>query len=273
MGGWSERKYYYMSWALSTLRLLQYYDEVELYTDSMGHEILCERLQLPFSKVHVKLNKLRRFDPSLWTMGKLFVYQSQRSAFLHVDSDIFIWKRFPTPITEAPLVAQNIEDQQHYYRPVVRELIASFVLPSWLRRHVEKRERVLVSNTGIIGGTDVKFINRYATRAIDFVRKNMRNLHKVNAGAYGVTVEQLFLFVLASDNHIPIRYLINEHIDYSRNGSLFRIHHVPARADFIHPLAGFKKVPEIYRAVEQNLRIEFPQIYYKIVGLFNQRRA
>ena len=42
-----------MSWVLSCLSLRNYYDDVELYTDKLGYELLIEKLRLPYTYVHV----------------------------------------------------------------------------------------------------------------------------------------------------------------------------------------------------------------------------
>ena len=51
--GWPHAEYNLMSWALSCCYLRRYYDNVVLYTDQRGYEILIERLHLPYTEVHV----------------------------------------------------------------------------------------------------------------------------------------------------------------------------------------------------------------------------
>jgi hypothetical protein len=43
-GGWLDRKYYYMSWALSCLLFRKLYDKVELVTDKAGEDLLVQKL-------------------------------------------------------------------------------------------------------------------------------------------------------------------------------------------------------------------------------------
>ena len=47
--GWAFRETHYMSWALSCLQLKQFYDEIELITDSEGADLLINKLHLPYS--------------------------------------------------------------------------------------------------------------------------------------------------------------------------------------------------------------------------------
>lgn len=51
--GWPLSEYNMMSWVLSCLSLRKYYDDVELYTDKLGYELLIEKLRLPYTYVHV----------------------------------------------------------------------------------------------------------------------------------------------------------------------------------------------------------------------------
>ena len=51
--GWAHPKYNLMSWALSCLSLREHYENVELYTDSVGYHILIDVLKLPYTKTHV----------------------------------------------------------------------------------------------------------------------------------------------------------------------------------------------------------------------------
>mgnify|MGYP000084925178 FL=1 len=51
--GWPLPEYNMMSWVLSCLSLRKYYDDVELYTDKLGYELLIEKLRLPYTYVHV----------------------------------------------------------------------------------------------------------------------------------------------------------------------------------------------------------------------------
>lgn len=42
--GWAFKETHYMSWGLSCLQLKQFYDEVELITDSEGADLLINKL-------------------------------------------------------------------------------------------------------------------------------------------------------------------------------------------------------------------------------------
>jgi uncharacterized GH25 family protein len=50
-GGWAERKFYYMSWALSCLQFKKYYKDLVLVTDKAGKKLLIDKLNLPYSEI------------------------------------------------------------------------------------------------------------------------------------------------------------------------------------------------------------------------------
>lgn len=45
--GWTSPAHHLMAWALSSSRLAEYYNQVELYTDSEGYDTLVKDLGLP----------------------------------------------------------------------------------------------------------------------------------------------------------------------------------------------------------------------------------
>lgn len=107
--GWAFRESHYMSWALSCLQLKQFYDEIELVTDSEGADLLINKLHLPYTSCLTILDKLKNENPAIWALGKIAAYEVQQEPFIHVDGDIYIWKPFPKRIEEVGIVAQNIE--------------------------------------------------------------------------------------------------------------------------------------------------------------------
>lgn len=151
-GGWSDKKYHLMSWALSCLRVKEYYDRIELVTDEKGKDLLIDKLQLPYTKVLIKLNALDKYNPDLWTLSKIYACSIQKEPFIHIDNDVYIWKKFSTDIELAPLVAQNIELNHTFYQDLLNQIENIFTIPDVI---VEERKRtpdIFAANTGIVGG-------------------------------------------------------------------------------------------------------------------------
>ncbi len=271
-GGWPNAKFHYMSWALSCLKLLEFYPQVELYTDSYGKEILIEKLGLPYTHVKVPLNDLDEYNPSLWTLGKLYTYSLQKAPFIHIDGDVFIWKRFDESVEQAGIFAQNIEVNDAYYGPVINSMLAQgFSLSEDMKREILSEQELCVSNTGVVGGTNIEFLTKYAQFAIDLINSNLDKIDKVDGGAFSVFAEQYFIYKLAELENMPIYYLYNYIIDYINNSILVNFHLVPQKIHYIHPIAKYKRNVSICNTMAARLRIEYPTYYYRVNHLFNCR--
>jgi len=116
--GWPVRKYNYFSLALSCLQLASYYPDLELVTDDFGENLLIHKLQLPYKSVRSELNKLDDYHSGLWALGKIYSYSIQDGPFLHVDSDLFIFREFDRNIGSARLVAQKGNGNPRIYQCV-----------------------------------------------------------------------------------------------------------------------------------------------------------
>lgn len=266
-GGWISRKYYYISLTLSCLKLLEFYDKVELYTDQFGKKLLIDSLKLPYTNYHTALDNLSElYSEYLWTVGKLFVYGLQTEPFLHVDNDIFIWSRFDQRIEEADLVAQNPEVNQSYYKPVVDSLMKSFTLPKWLIKELGLKEKIVVSNTGVVGGNNFEFFKHYSNEALSLINANTGNLKYVSIGAFSVFAEQYLFCSLADSLNLNVEYLFNRFIDYKADPVLVRFEEIPYRNTYIHPV-GSKQNYHLNKSVELTLRHEYPDYYFKLIRL------
>ncbi len=149
-----------------------HFSTTSLVTDDAGAELLVDRLKLPFGTVSTSLNRLRDADPGWWVLGKLHAYRAQQGPFLHVDSDVFLWRALDPSLASADIVAQNPEQA-----PVTD---ATFYKPTWFTNFVRDRggwlpqewERYVQGGggsalcAGILGGRRVDFLHGYAEQAI-----------------------------------------------------------------------------------------------------------
>lgn len=271
LGGWLEKKHYYMSWALSCLRLREYYDGVELVTDHYGKSLLIDKLRLPYSNFNITLNQLDRYSPYLWTIGKIHTYSIQKEPFIHVDNDVFIWSKFRFELETASIVAQNVENNKLYYQRVLETMVREFFLPEDIKKYIANDiGNVLVSNTGIVGGDRVDFFKRYAKIVFKIINSNLSNLHKVNIGAFSIAVEQYLFYFLAQKENMKITYLIDEAINYEADSRLIKFYEVPFKTKYVHPVSSFKKNTDVCKNVEARLKIEYPEYYYRIHNLINK---
>lgn len=266
-GGWPEIKYNYFSWAFSCLTLRSFYREVELYTDGPGHELLIEKLGLPYTKVHVVLDALNQYSSDLWALGKVYTYGLQETPFLHVDGDIFIWDRFGPHLLQSNLIAQNPEAGFEYYQNTYNELATNcFAVPEVLRCYLGSHSTFNGINAGILGGNDLSFINQYAHTALRFVDENVALLAGINTGLFNNFYEQCLFKVMADVRGVPISYLkghVNDRFD-----GLMDLTGSPANSWFHHAVGVYKKRPETGALLAFHLQKRYPGHYYRIINLF-----
>jgi hypothetical protein len=190
-----------LSWVVSVQTARSHYDETALVTDTAGRQLLVEQLGLSFSDVSTDLDDLRDADPDWWMLGKLVGYSRQNKPFVHIDSDVFLWKALPAHVAAAPVFAQNPE--QHVsggdYRPaditLAMQSARGQLPPEW--EWACSRGPVLqAENCGILGGQNATFLQHYAQSAIDLLLRpgNRPAWQRLpDKQQYNFVVEQFFL--------------------------------------------------------------------------------
>ena len=269
--GWPLPEYNMMSWTLSCLSLRRFYDDVELYTDWEGYELLVVRLKLPYTRVYVVYDE-SLCRPMYWAYAKIKTYSLQSEQFLHVDGDIYITKPFAEEIHHAALVAQNKEIGTIYYRRMIDAVmqIPGISLPRDLEDSITK-DSVSSYNMGVFGGTDIKFIQTYCKKAMNFVEKNGLNDNSmVLRGEVDCNIlfEQVLFAVMADGDHRevasvvgrPVRdegYLSNEFCDIGD----FYSH------SFFHILGGHKRNKIVLKDLCSLIYSQYREYYDRIVAL------
>jgi hypothetical protein len=209
---WLSEKHHFLSWVLSLATAACHFDKTVLYTDDAGARMLIDGLGLEFDEVVTSLNALDKHDPQWWAFGKLYTYRDQREPFVHIDSDVFLWKPLPQRMTQAPLLAQNPEffiPGASYYEPEAFELMLAghgggWLPPEWTwYRASGTKQRG--ENCGVFGGRRFDFIQHYATQAIKLIE------HPANQRAWR-TLDR-------KQNHTVVleQYLLAACIEYHRN--------------------------------------------------------
>lgn len=112
--GWPHAEYNLMSWTLSCLSLREHFDQVELYTDKRGYEVLIEKLHLPYTQVHVIYDD-NLCLPQHWAYAKIKTYSLQTEPFLHIDGDMYFPKPIPQEREDRPDEDLNISDIEYIY--------------------------------------------------------------------------------------------------------------------------------------------------------------
>ncbi|MBD0269711.1 MAG: hypothetical protein ICV77_15630 [Cyanobacteria bacterium Co-bin8] len=203
---WLTEKHHLLAWILSLETARKHYPETTLVTDDEGAKMLVDGLGLQFDTVSTTLNALHDQDPAWWILGKLWAYRSQSHPFIHVDSDVFLWKALPQALDIAPVFAQNpeyfvfghVDATCWWYRPEAFDQLVQATggwLPDeWYWAVAQRYSQAYCC--GIFGGNRVDFIRHYANLALQMAT------HSHNQAAFArmdnklgdcLLVEQYFL--------------------------------------------------------------------------------
>lgn len=269
---WNEPVHHLLAWGLSFRLAQSHYPRTSLVTDTPGSALLVDGLGLPFTDVSTALDELDDADPDLWMLGKLLAYGLQEEPFVHLDTDVFLWRRLPAGVAAAPVFAQHPEEFAVTAYSGVRVIEDAFdraglALPAeweWYRTHQAYHYRE--ANCGIVGGTDTGFIRRYARLALDLVLAPEYSAAWAlipYRGALNTTIEQ-FLLAACADYHrfdpgSPhrggyLRYL------FPSAGQAYNGEHA-RRAGYTHLLSTAKRNPLTMARLTARVRAEDPAFY------------
>ncbi len=265
-GGWIDKKYNYMSWAFSCLQFKKYYDEIELITDKEGHDLLINKLGLPYTRSKVVLDSLNDYSEDLWALGKLYAYRLQDKPFIHADGDVYIWDRLPHALENSPILAQNCEMETRSYNLIYEEVIDSFrYVPKEIVDQYVFNNPLNGINAGIIGGNDMDFFKEYTDRAFKMVNDNIDLMDAMDKGRFNIFYEQCIFYSLAQSKGLKINYLVhnvNEEFDGISNLTA-----APSYLKYAHTVSGYKKRKDIGELLAHMLLESYPEYYFRIQNL------
>jgi hypothetical protein len=271
-GGWLDKRYNFMSWTLSCLQLNKYYDRVELVTDAEGEALLIDKLQLPYSKVTVTLEDVNHYHNDLWAIGKLYTYSIQEEPFMHIDGDVFIWKKFEEDINNAPLIVQNLDADLPFYYPILNEVEENLAyIPEVVKEQRQKNRIVKSCNAGVFGGNDIPFLKKYCDKAFEFVNKNQEHLDKINVGYFNCIYEQYLFYCMIDHYEKEVQPVLND-LDKGVEGVKIDFNGIPSKVTYAHPANYAKKSETICNHIEHRLMMDYPEHYFHIVDLLEAHK-
>lgn len=230
-----------------------------------------DKLKLPYTNVTTELKKLSAYHPSLWGLSKIFVYGNSKKPFIHVDGDLYIWKKFGKPIESAPVVAQHLEVNYDYYLKMLREVKEHFeYIPDYLCREEWGKDIVYAYNSGIFGGHDVDFLNEYARETFTFLDRNQEHLHKIHIPNLAV-FDQYFFYCFAREHgrEKDVACYFEEMAPEFTGLDDFK--GVPTKSPFLHLLYTHKQKQKNCEALASRLRKDYPEYYYRIEYLLKNQ--
>jgi hypothetical protein len=277
--GWSEPLHHLLAWGLSLRLARRHYPDTVLVTDRAGRSLLVDGLGLSFTQVSTELERLHDADASLWALGKLVAYSLQDEPFVHLDTDVFLWRPLPARLSTAPVLAQHperwpVEGPSSAPR-VIEDAFArdGLGLPAeweWARSHWDPVMHQ--ANCGIVGGMNAEFLRYYAGLALDIVLNSRyaatwRNL--AGRPELNMIIEQFMLSACLEFHRsdpgseyrgIQARYL------FPSSQAAFDARYA-ARLGFTHLIADAKSDARVARQLEERVRREDRDFYRRCVEL------
>jgi hypothetical protein len=268
-GSWARPIDHLLSWVVSVHSVMRHYRDTLLVTDTHGRALLVDRLGLPFTEVSTELDRLSGHDPSWWMLGKLVAYSLQTAPFVHFDSDVFLWNRLPTHLTNAPVLTQNPEHHQRSQYGI-DEINAALhaggghspVEWQWASQldHI-----VRVENCGIMGGQDTAFLRHYARAALSIIdaEANQAALRGLPIGFWHNCAVEQFLVAACIGFHAaradsPHRGVRVAHLfpSWTEANDV----NYAARVGYTH-LMGGKRIPAAGQRLAARVRHDWPDFY------------
>lgn len=268
--GWVAPHYHLMGWALSCLTLKKQLGYLSLYCNKRAKELLIDILGLPYDEIHESMNGWEPPHPQLWALSKIHTYALQKSPFLHIDGDVFLFGKFPERITTGSVIAQNVEEFTDYYYSFMKPINRQFTYqPECLVEDFRKMENLHALNAGILGGCDINFFQKYCAEAFKYVEANLPNLSNMDANRFNVFFEQHLCYKMAEEENIKVEYLLPQTYHDNSYLGLDMFHEIlSGNAKYFHLLGNYKADEFTCQQMAKTLHALYPQYYYRIISLF-----
>lgn len=260
---WRNPLLHMCGWIISSVEAKKH-GHLELVTDSNGASVFADTLHLPFDTVKTTLDSINHIDPGMWMSGKLKAYSIQSDPFIHLDSDVFLWKELPENILKSEMAAQHLENPENNkdFNEVYGRYL-NHLKSNNINRGMYLDDCKSAYNCGIFGGNNIDRIKEYSEAALGVVENNNYLWESVSKKIGGLAycnavVEQLLYANFANQNNIKVE-------------TIFPVHFTDQDADakgYTH-LMNSKLDPSIERnaTLWEKIRIftekKYPDYYYR----------
>jgi hypothetical protein len=266
---WVDDNFHLLSWVLSVQCAAKHFSDLRLVTDSDGARLLADGLGLPFTMVDTSLDRLDHRWQDWWVLGKLRAYSAQDCPFVHIDSDVYLWKALPDSVARADIIVQNPEPapltDTTFYKP--SRIAESFrsaqsSLPSFIADYMRHSGEVAY-NTGIFGGSALDVIHRYSSAAEALATSGEHEAAwrlLPDPFESSVYLEQYVLAAMCAEigrqrgAGLDIGCLFSSQQEAHNEASAVRL-------GFTHIIAGAKSSRILKQLVADRVRADYPHLY------------
>jgi len=244
-------------WSLSTALAKQHFSSVELYTDSIGSSILCDKLQLPFDKVHVVLDTaLKYVSDRMWCAGKLVAQSFAEAPYVHIDNDHFQLTPFKEEFKDIlGFCVAGFPESCFYHHTIKFLKNQNFPFTQDELADIDDITNFSAISCGVVGFQDNKQKELYIQHAWDFLSRLQATPEYIhyaegNSNDFNCLVEQWMLALVAKVYDLDVVGLVK---------GLKRA--AQTRAGIYHPYAEAKQKPSAQKFIRDLLIEKFPHYY------------
>lgn len=266
-GGWLSDEAHFMCWALSCLNAKKIYGRIELYTDTLGYELLINKFKLPYDEVHLVFDNnifMESIPPQLWSLSKIYIYSLQNEPFIHIDGDFIFWDEIDVNYN---IIFQNLEIGLSFYKDSYEQLANDKKINKKLSFSKSFTDVYYeeAANMGIFGGRNIEFIKKYAQDVIDFISHNENNSSLLNKSQNSnCFLEQYYLNYLCREKGIHYKTIHPNYYADTRKNKKMQFN-IPSEVNcFNHFLGNSKKLEIVNDYIKSKLQKYYLE-YYNII--------
>lgn len=224
--------------------------------------------RLPYDEYRV-VKCMGEYTKWFYCWPKIVTYQEQNDPFIHIDTDVFMWKPMPQRLLLAPLVAQHRERDSIFYMEVYKQIETDCIqLPRYLDDCNDKGY-INSYNAGLLGGNDIEFFKSYINEIVKFLDINKKRLLQSDKKfLYNVVFEQWLFYGLAKKKNKEVVTFYKDIITDFNMGKA----RVPQqlisleKMDYLHVM-DYKDNIRCNRFIAYQMQAEFPQEYERILSV------
>ena len=223
---------------------------------------------LPYDK-YVVINCNGKYANWFYCWPKIVAYQNQEKPFIHIDTDVFMWKSMPQRLLKAPLVTQHQERDSIFYMDVYKQIKSDCVkMPQYLTA-CNDGKYISSYNAGLLGGNDIDFLKSYLNEISKFLDSNADRILKSNRRfLYNVVFEQWLFYGLAKKQNKKVATYYKDIItDFNMgNDSVSQQVHSFRELDYMHVMDKKDNI-RCNRFIAYKMQKEFPQEFDRILSV------
>lgn len=248
----------------------KWFNKVEMNTDNYGYNIF-KHFESDKIKINNTLNEFEKLDSYLfWAYPKIYSLTLQDESFVHLDGDIFIFRRLSQELFSGDFAFQNLETT--YYQRTYSDLVNhynDFCLDKPIEWNGNLKSAV---NCGIMYFKNPDLAKKFHDNCYKYfinldhdflfkLKNKLENIIKITYITYPLLYEQYYLncFINFYKNYKTNYLLSKEQIAREEKGEL-------TIQGYVH-LIEDKNNPKYIKNIQERFSIEFPVEYRKFLAL------